>query len=99
VARSSSPSFSGELIHFGAVRIRVVGSGNLQVIFNSLTEVSSAQLANILMSNPTDREPLNLSHFISQRGFLELKTTNLDDNFFITRVVIYIRPVSTGYPQ
>lgn len=96
---AKSSSFTGELIHFGAIRLRVTGSGNLQSTLESLDEVSSASLSDVAMQSTTDREPLVLANFISQRGFLKLETTEINETFFISKLVIFVRPVATGYPQ
>lgn len=93
-------SFTGELIHFGSVRMRVTGAGNLQLSLHSLDEASnSVDLTPIAMETATNREANVLSNFTDQYGQLELRTTEIDETFEISRVVIFVKPVSTGYPQ
>lgn len=92
-------SFVGELLHFHVVRMRVNGSGDLQLFLRSLDDVHNVQLTDIPMATLTNREPTVLANFIDQRGQLELKTTLINEVFTISKIIIFIRPVSTGYPQ
>lgn len=91
--------FNGELIHFGSVRTRVTGSGVLRPTLQSLDEVNTATLPTITMSATTNREPTVLANFIDQRGQLKLETTAIDEIFSVSKIVIFVRPVATGYPQ
>lgn len=92
-------SFTGEIIHFGALRFRVTGSGNLQLLLHSLDDVNSSQLSSIAMQTTTNKEPLVLANFVDQRGYLEFKTTAINETFSISKITIFIRPIATGYPQ
>ncbi len=92
----SSPA--EDIVHFGGVRLRVTGTGNLRMTFFSLDDESSSVLAPIAMSNTTGREPLRLANFISQRGMLEIKTTAINEVFRINRVIIFEKALWTSYP-
>lgn len=97
VAKSS---LTGELTHFGAIRMRVLGSGNLQLSLFSLDETSnSATLTDISLQSTTNREPTVLANFIDQYGQLEVKTTEINETFEISKIVIFVKPVASGYPQ
>lgn len=90
---------SGENIqHFGAIRLRVNGSGNLKPKFLSLDDVKTLDLVPIVMSTLTDREPTRLSNFMSQRARLRLGTTEKDEIFKINRVIIFIKETYSEYP-
>jgi len=98
VAKSSP--LTGELVHFGTVRMRVTGAGNLQLFMHSLDEASNSDtLTAIPLQAATNREPTVLSNFIDQYGQLEIKTTQIDEVFEISKIVIFIKPVASGYPQ
>lgn len=92
-------SFAGELVHFGAVRYRVTGSGILRSTLYSLDEANSSTLPNLTMSATTNREPTILANYIDQMGYLEIKTTGIDETFSICKIVVFIRPIASGYPQ
>lgn len=92
-------SFDGALIHFGAVRMRVVGTGNLTLSLNSLDSIHVSNLPNIAMVTTTNRQPTVLSNYTDQMGALEFRTTEINERFTISKIVIFIQPVFTGYPQ
>jgi len=87
------------IIHFGAIRLRVVGSGNLIPTFYSLDNITSQVLVALPMSVTTDKEPTRLANFISQKAFLKLGTTELNEYFKIDKVIVYIRPIFMEYPS
>ncbi len=93
-------SLTGELTHFGIVRMRATGAGNLQLFLHSLDDASNSDTLTVIpLQAATNREPTVLSNFIDQYGQLEIKTTLINEVFEISKIVIFIRPVSTGYPQ
>lgn len=91
--------FTGELLHFNAIRIRVTGSGNLQLFFRSLDDVNNVQLTSIPMEIVTNKEPTVLANFIDQRAQIELRTTEIGEVFSVSKIIVFLKPVSTGYPQ
>lgn len=84
--------------HFGAIRFRVNGSGNLRLRLLSLDEVRTFTLVPLIMANPTNIDPTRLSNFTEQRAQLEIKTTAIDETFNISRIVIFSKPVASSYP-
>lgn len=89
----------GNLLHVGSVRFRVIGNGFLQLYLRSLQDVHNVDLKPIMMTGITNKEPLALSNFIDQRIQLEVKTTEINEYFSISKIVIYTRPIYTSYPQ
>lgn len=88
----------GEILHTVAIRMRVTGNGNLQSYLRSLDNINNVQLKNHPMSLLTNREPTILTNFSDQRIQLELKTTVIDETFFVSRIIIFVKPVAEGYP-
>lgn len=88
----------GEILHAGAVRLRVTGSGTLDLHLHSLDNVVNSQLKSFTMSNTTSKEPIILANFKQQRIQLELTTTEIDEVFTISKIVIFVKPVAEGYP-
>lgn len=88
----------GKILHAVAVRMRVVGSGNLQIFLRSLDDVRNVQLTSHPMATTTNIEPTILANFQEQRIQLELKTTLINEIFTISRIVIFVKPVAEGYP-
>lgn len=91
-------SFVGELIHTVAIRMRVIGSGSLQLFLRSLDDTNNVQLRSHILVSSTNIEPTVLANFVDQRIQLELKTVAIDETFTVSRIVIFIKPVAQGYP-
>src|SRR5258708_13260951 len=85
--------------HFGAIRIRVNGAGNLVPTFLSLDYVRSQELVPLIMAATTEFEPVRLANFKSQRAFLKFETRNLDDVFRVNRVIVYAKPLWSQMPD
>ena len=86
------------ILHYGAVRMRVVGTGSLQMKFQSLDETIEYTILPLIMTATTDREPTRLANFKSQRAALELKTTEKDEIFRIQKIIVFARSMYTSYP-
>ncbi len=85
--------------HFGAIRVRVTGTGNLNPKLISLDTTTELDITPIVMSNTNARYANQLCNFMQQRAQLELKTTEIDEVFYIRQIMIYARPVYSGFPQ
>lgn len=96
---AKSSGFDGGLIHFGPVRLRVNGGGNLKLTLRSLDSIRNSDLPDIVMAGATNREPVSLANFTEQRAQLEIRTETSGDSFIISRIIIFVKPTATGYPQ
>lgn len=96
--KSNQNNFDGEVLHFGAVRMRVNGSGTLLQTLYSLDDVRTSALPNLAMVNPTRIEPTVLANFEEQRAQLEVMTTAINETFNISKITIYVIPVMAEYP-
>lgn len=107
MARSSNgvmKSHGESINHFNALRLRILGLGNLIVKLNSLPDssgdaVTTLTLNSVVMSNSTAIQPTVLSNFVEQRAQFELKTTEINEVFKITRIIVFMRPIASSYPQ
>lgn len=97
MAKSSARS-TGDILHAAAVRLRVTGSGNLQSYLRSLDGINNVQLADIPMRSTTNKEPTILANFNESGIQYELTTTEINETFTIDKIVVFVRPISTGYP-
>ena len=90
---------NGELInHFNAVRLRLVGDGELKLSWFSLNDEIEQELLSLPMVEGTAREPTRISNFKQQRASLRISTTEFDEYFKIYRIVIFIKPIASGFP-
>ena len=88
----------GIINHFGALRLRVTGSGSLKMKLFSLSDVQNSSLVDLTMSATTNRELTRLCNFSQQRVYLELKTTNKDEYFVISKIVVYTKSIASEFP-
>ncbi len=85
------------ILHFGAVRLRITGAGNLDMQFQSLDTVKTQTLAPLPMSSVTDREPVKLANFKSQRAMLKISTDEINEIFRINRIILFVKPLWSQY--
>lgn len=85
--------------HCAAVRLRALGVGDLECKLISLDEVVEKQLADLTLSTAPGRLKTQNTNFNQQKYQLELKLTVIDTYFIIKQIIIYNKPVTTGYPQ
>lgn len=88
----------GLIQHCVGVRYRVIGSGNLRTIVKSMGSEES-ELAVTAMQSPTAQLPFRLANFRAQGIQVEFKVSSINEIFVISRLVVYIKPSATGYPQ
>lgn len=85
--------------HYGAIRLRVTGSANLQMTLLSLDETESFVMTPLPIQTVTAVEPNRLSNFTQQRAKLLIQTTEINENFLISRIVIFTVPVANSWPE
>ena len=100
MARTAREGSAGEYIsHFNGVRLRLTGSGNLDVTIYSLDDVKSFTPGSpLIMADPTDREPLKKLSLMTQRASIEFSTDEINEYFRINRIIIFSRPVFANFP-
>lgn len=87
-----------DILHFGGVRLRVTGSGSLQMTLTSLDEANPSDLLPLTMSDTSGREPFRLCNYKSQRAKLTLFTTEIDEVVRVNRIIVYVKELYTSYP-
>lgn len=84
--------------HINAIRMRVTGSGNLNLQLTDLNDVRTSILTNLALATSTRIEPTRLANFQSQRTRLVGRVTELNEHFHIRRIIIFAKPVAVEYP-
>jgi hypothetical protein len=97
MAKKSSSS-DGEILHCVGLRLRATGSGNLETYLRSLDDVRNIQLADLALQSLTNREPVILANFQEQKIQIEFRTTEIDETFRISKLVLFVKPIAEGYP-
>ena len=95
-----SKSSNEEVInHYGAARLRVTGSGNLRLTLFSLDEVKIFTLLSLALKAKNNIEPNRLSNFTQQKAKLEVRTTEINETFQVSKIIVFVRPVAKSYPE
>jgi hypothetical protein len=84
--------------HVVGVRLRVVGSGELDLSLADLDNIQVQNLVPITMAATTRIEPFRLSNLQSQRIRLVGKTTEINETFRIQTIILFGKPVAQEYP-
>ena len=92
-------SSAGEILHVGGVRLRVVGSGSLQMSMRSLDDEVIVNLYPTILQTTTSKEPFTLTNYSNQRGQLKVGTVLFDEYFVVSKIVIFTKALYSGYPQ
>jgi len=85
--------------HFNAVRLRVVGSGALELKLFSIDETEKQSLESVILAATTNRTATKLANFKQERTSLKVSVNVIDYHFTLTHLTIFSRPTETGYPQ
>ena len=98
MARKTNSSGESDY-HAAAIRLRIVGAGNMLMTLESLNNILSYTIAPLPLAATNRIEPTRLVNFQSQRMRLTLSMPVLNDQFSINRIIIYTRAVATEYPM
>lgn len=85
--------------HFGTVRYRVLGAGVFKSQLNSLDNIYTKTIPDVNLVAVSDRYPNQLINFSQNRAQVEFWTDEIDEIFILKQIIIFAKPVRTGYPQ
>lgn len=98
VTTAKSGSAGENIHHYSHIRMRVVGEGNLKISLFSMDEVRTKVLPPLAMQPTTRIIPTKLTNFVEQRAGLKIETTELNEHFHITRIVLFTKEYGSEYP-
>ena len=84
--------------HVVSIRMRVTGSGNMDLALTDYDDIQTQTLVPITMAATTRIEPLRLANFQSQRIRLVGNVSEINEWFQIQRILIFAKPVAQEYP-
>ena len=84
--------------HVVSIRMRVTGSGNMDLALTDYDDIQTQTLVPITMAAATRIEPLRLANFQSQRIRLVGNVSEINEWFQIQRILIFATPVAQEYP-
>jgi hypothetical protein len=98
----SSAALSGSqdnIVHYTSVRMRIIGSGLLDMVMFSQDDIFSSTLLPFTMHSATNIRPTRLMNFQHQRAYLKGSTDVINEWFSINKIVIYAKEVFVDYPS
>lgn len=97
---ASTAKGGGEYIHhITSVTMRLNGTGSLQMSLSGLDDVRTYTMKPLTMSLTPGLEPTRLANFRSQRTRFNLTTTEINEYFRISRIIIFVKASATSYPM
>jgi len=85
--------------HYTSVRMRIIGSGQLDMVMFSQDDIYSSTLVPFTMAAATNIRPTRLMNFQHQRAYLKGSTDVAGEWFSINKIVFYVKEVFTDYPN
>jgi hypothetical protein len=99
VALSAAAGSFGDFIsHFTGIRMRITGSGTMRPSMMSQDDIITYPLAPITLSSTSRFHSFTLANVIEQRAHLQLKTTEINDDFAINRIILFGKTMFTQVP-
>jgi hypothetical protein len=84
--------------HYHLVRALVKGSGNFKLTLIGYDDVLSSSLKSMPLQSVAPRTKDSIANFRSQAAKIKFEVTELDENFQLTDMRVYIRPIGTSFP-
>lgn len=94
-----SPEDGEDIRHFNAIKIRVVGEGNLKLKLWSLDNARFFQCKSLSMSRDSGFQPTILANFIEQRTAIEGRTETINEYFRINRIILHSKFFASERPM
>lgn len=94
-----NPNLLGTVNHFNEIKLRIIGSGALNMTLYGPQQVKSKTLPITTLSATRDKEVVKLANFRHTRAQLELTTTVIDEYFELQYILVYYKPVAANLPQ
>jgi len=85
--------------HFGGLKLRVIGSGNLQINLTGEDGSNSQDPPGITLSTNSGAEPDRLINFINEKCSIKLRVSFPGEKFNLSKVTLYARPLWLRRPS
>lgn len=87
------------IVHFTSVRMRILGSGQLDMVMFSQDEIYSSTLVPFTMRASTNIRPTRLMNMQHQAVYLKGSTDVAGEWFMINKITFYAKEVFVDYPD
>lgn len=90
---------NGWINHFGGVKLRVFGSGNLQINLTGEDGVGSQDLLALTLLASPGFEPYRIFNFINEKCYIKLRTHLFGEHYTISSVITYAKALWIARPN
>jgi hypothetical protein len=77
----------------------VTGTGNLDMSLLSQDEVKSVTITPLALQSTNEKQPTKLTNFVQQRALLKISTDEINEFFYIQRLILYVKQMYSQYPS
>lgn len=88
----------GNIVHSVGARYRVRGTGVFRSRMWNLDAVRYQNLDNINLSTASSREKTVIANFQDQGIQIQFRTIHIDEQFNVTKIICFVKPVAESYP-
>lgn len=85
--------------HINPIRVRATGAGELQAYLFDTGQIANATLDPQTLSLTTARSINFLSNFTSERIYVMISTSEIDEYFSVSNMWAYVKPSRNSFPQ
>lgn len=88
----------GWIHHFGHLKLRVTGTGNLAITLLSEDDVNPISAGTIALATSPGLEPERKINYVNEKMSTKFRVSNLNEKYRITRVDTYVKPMWMSRP-
>jgi hypothetical protein len=86
------------ILHFGAVRLRITGTASLQMEMIPYDGQNIKTLKPLQIIQLPGKDLDRLCNVKAQRARLKISTLKINENIRVDKVIFYVKPVASQYP-
>ncbi len=90
---------ASNIIHYGSVRIRCVGSGMLDLQLQGYDDILTLDLVSVPLLPTNKREETRLCNFTSQYARLRGSTSEINEIMRVNSIIIFVKEIYGEYPS
>lgn len=88
-----------DITHCAGTRMRITGSGTVKQVAQSLDYIQTVEFGNNVLRTSNNKSPFSIVNFQDQHTAVRVYMDEYDDFMKVDQLLIFIKPVFTGYPQ
>lgn len=87
------------VMHFAGTRVRAQGQGIIHQVLQSYDYIRTIQFGDETLRTSNNISEFSLTDFVEQKASLRIYMDTYDDYMNISNIIIFAKPLYTGYPK